>query len=216
MTAPVVIIGGGFGGLYTALELARRPGHPPLLLLEPRDRFIFLPFLYELLSKELPLWQIAPRYDALLAGHGIGWLRDRVVELDPDRHQLRTQGGQTLSYSRLVLAWGAELDSCGVPGVLEHAQGFRNLADVERLQALVQRLKATPRPLQRLVVVGAGPAGVELACKLADLLQGAALVELLERGPSPCPKPARLTGNRRCWPCKEKMCGCAAIARCRR
>lgn len=188
MTAPVVIIGGGFGGLYTALELARRPGHPPLLLLEPRDRFIFLPFLYELLSKELPLWQIAPRYDALLAGHGIGWLRDRVVELDPDRHQLRTQGGQTLSYSRLVLAWGAELDSCGVPGVLEHAQGFRNLADVERLQALVQRLKATPRPLQRLVVVGAGPAGVELACKLADLLQGAALVELLERGPIALPQ----------------------------
>lgn len=186
--APVVIIGGGFGGLYTALELARRPGHPPLLLLEPRDRFVFLPFLYELLSQELPLWQIAPRYDALLAGYGIGWLRDRVVALDPDQHKISTQAGQTISYSRLVLAWGAELHSCGVPGVFEHAQGFRSLADVERLQALVQRLKAAPRPLQRLVVVGAGPAGVELACKLADLLQGAALVELLERGPIALPQ----------------------------
>ena len=67
MTSPIVIVGGGFAGLYTALELARRPGHPPLLLVEPRDRFVFLPFLYERLSGELPLWQMAPRYDALLA-----------------------------------------------------------------------------------------------------------------------------------------------------
>ena len=83
MTSPIVIVGGGFAGLYTALELARRPGHPPLLLVEPRDRFVFLPFLYERLSGELPLWQMAPRYDALLAGHGIGWQRSRVAAVEP-------------------------------------------------------------------------------------------------------------------------------------
>ncbi|MBM5828379.1 MAG: NAD(P)/FAD-dependent oxidoreductase, partial [Cyanobacteria bacterium M_surface_7_m2_040] len=47
--APTVIVGGGFGGLYTALALAESHGHPPILLIEPQDRFLFLPLLYELL-----------------------------------------------------------------------------------------------------------------------------------------------------------------------
>jgi len=59
----VVIVGGGFGGLYTALALAQRKHHPPVLLIEPNDRFLFLPLLYELLSGELRGWEIAPRYD---------------------------------------------------------------------------------------------------------------------------------------------------------
>ena len=67
----VVIVGGGFGGLYTALALAQRKNHPPVLLIEPNDRFLFLPLLYELLSGELRGWEIAPRYDGLLAGRGL-------------------------------------------------------------------------------------------------------------------------------------------------
>ena len=68
--APIVIVGGGFGGLYTALALAENRGHPPILLIEPQERFLFLPLLYELLSHELRSWEIAPRYDALLATTG--------------------------------------------------------------------------------------------------------------------------------------------------
>ena len=56
------------------------------------------------------------------------------------------------------------------------------MADLGRLQHLVQRLQTQPRPLQRLAVVGAGASGVELACKLADLLAGQALIELIEQG----------------------------------
>ncbi len=176
MTSPIVIVGGGFAGLYTALELARRPGHPPLLLVEPRDRFVFLPFLYERLSGELPLWQMAPRYDALLAGHGIGWQRDRVTAVEPESCQVVLESGQRLSYSQLVIATGAKPDSFGIPGVEEHALRFHSLEDVEALQAQLPSIR------NRVAVVGAGPSGVELACKLADLLRGQASVELIERG----------------------------------
>ena len=69
--APVVIVGGGFGGLYTAMALASRRQHPPVLLIEPNDHFLFLPLLYEYLSGELRSWEIAPRFDALLAGKGV-------------------------------------------------------------------------------------------------------------------------------------------------
>ena len=99
-----MIVGGGFGGLYTALELASKPGHPPLLLVEPQDRFVFLPFLYECLSSEMPLWQMAPPYAELLAGHGIGWVQDRASSVDPERRQVKLSSGQTLNYSALVLA----------------------------------------------------------------------------------------------------------------
>jgi NADH dehydrogenase len=188
LTAPIAIVGGGFGGLYTALALAEQRQHPPLLLIEPHAEFLFLPLLYELLSGELRRWEIAPRYDTLLAGSGIAWLRDAVVEIDSRNRLLHTASGRQLPYSQLVLATGARLQSFGIPGVSEHAIGFRSLADVERLQALVEQLRQRRQPLQRLAIVGAGPSGVELACKLADMLAGAAVVELIEQGPMALPQ----------------------------
>jgi NADH dehydrogenase len=185
--APVVIAGGGFGGLTTALALAAQKQHPPILLIEPQERFLFLPLLYELLSGELRRWEVAPRYDALLAGRGVAWLRDRVSHIDSGSHSLRTDSGRQIAYSRLVLATGGRSDDFGIPGVAEHALDFRSLDDVERLQALLQQLKQRQRPLQRLVVVGAGPSGVELICKLADLLEGSTILELVEQGPELLP-----------------------------
>jgi NADH dehydrogenase len=170
--------------LYTALALAEQPDHPPLLLIEPNEHFLFLPLLYELLSGELRRWQIAPSYQSLLAGKGIGWLKDKVDRIDTNNRQVHTAQGHALSYSRLVLATGASSDAFGVPGVKEHALGFRTLADVERLQALVRSLRNGPLRGQRLAIVGGGPGGVELACKLADMLGDRAGIELIEQGAS--------------------------------
>ena len=106
VSKPVVIAGGGFGGLYTALALASKRHHPPILLIEPGERFLFLPLLYELLSGELRSWEICPRYDALLAGRGVAWLRDRVTAVDANSHQVHTASGRSLQFSQLVLATG--------------------------------------------------------------------------------------------------------------
>jgi NADH:ubiquinone reductase (non-electrogenic) len=179
---PVVVVGGGFGGLSAALQLAASAADVPVILIEPQERFLFLPLLYELLSQELRRWEVAPSYSELLAGKGVVWLRDRVSQIDTAAQQLRTEGGQQIAYSQLVLATGGKPTSYGIPGVAEHCLGFRSLADVDRLQQLVQQLKQQQRPLQRLAIVGAGASGVELACKLADLLQGAAVLELIEQG----------------------------------
>ena len=179
---PLVVVGGGFGGLSAALQLAAAPNHPPVLLIEPQERFLFLPLLYELLSGELRRWEIAPRYSELLAGRGLAWLQERVVRIDHQNRRLSTDRGRQISYSAVVVATGGQPLTYGIPGVQEHCLGFRSLADVERLQQLVERLRRKEQPLQRLAIVGAGASGVELACKLADLLDGAAVIELIEQG----------------------------------
>lgn len=184
----VVVVGGGFGGLYTAQALARQRHHPPILLVEPRERFVFLPLLYELLSGELRSWEIAPRYDTVLAGQGVGWLQDRVDRIDLNSRTLHTAAGRQLSWQRLVLATGASSDTFGVPGADRHCLGFRSLADVRRLQELLSQLSRSGRPLQRLAVVGGGPTGVELACKLADLTGDTTVVELIEQGETVLPQ----------------------------
>ena len=188
VSGAVVIVGGGFGGLYTALALAAERQHPPVLLIEPRDRFVFLPLLYELLSGELRSWEIAPRYDTILAGRGVAWLQDRVTRVDLAARCLHTEAGRRIPWQRLVLATGAATNSFGVPGAERHTLGFRSLSDVQRLQELLAHLAQSPRPLQRLAVVGAGPTGVELACKLADLAAGSAVVELIEQGETLLPR----------------------------
>ena len=53
--APIVVIGGGFAGLSTALAFRHVQPRPPVVLIEPRERFVFVPLLYELLSGELGL-----------------------------------------------------------------------------------------------------------------------------------------------------------------
>ena len=185
--AAVVVIGGGFGGLNTALQLAASGEHPSVLLLEPREHFLFLPLLYELLSGELKRWEIAPRYRELLAGSGVVWIQERASHIDRSRRTITTDRGRELPYSQAVIASGGQLETYGIPGVREHAIGFRDLEDVEQIQGWIARLKTKQSPLQRIGIVGAGASGVELACKLADLLEGSAILELVEQGPELLP-----------------------------
>ena len=185
--AAVVVIGGGFGGLNTALQLAASAEHPSVVLLEPREHFLFLPLLYELLSAELKRWEIAPRYSELLAGSGVVWIQERAARIDRANRTITTDSGRQLPYSSAVIASGGQLETCGVPGVREHAVGFRTLEDVAQIQGWIEQLNTKQSPLQRIGIVGAGASGVELACKLADLLAGSAIVELVEQGPELLP-----------------------------
>ncbi len=178
----VVVVGGGFAGLTTALALAHNHSTVSVVLVEPQDHFLFTPLLYELLSGELQMWQVAPALDHLISSRGISWIKDKVVSINRQHRCLTTGGGCELHFDRLVLTCGGVLQSFGVPGVADHAIGFRSLADLRRLQKLVQGLQAQPQPLQRLAIVGAGYSGVELACKLADLLPDQVLIELIEQG----------------------------------
>ena len=177
----VVIVGGGFGGLFTALALQRRQPACPIVLIEPRDRFLFQPLLYELLSDELQTWEVAPRYDQLL-NNSICWIQDSVVGIDQTTQSLELASGGRLGWGQLVLATGSTANDFGIPGVKDHGTGFRDLSDVGRLKQWLNTLRQPRIGNAGLIIVGAGPTGVELACKLADLINGAASLRLVELG----------------------------------
>ena len=180
----ICILGGGFGGLYTALYLSRffEVESGQITLVEPKDRFLFTPLLYELLTGELQRWEIAPFYHKLLHNKNIYFCQQSVQDVELKMRQVKLENGQKLTYDYLVLAVGNQTRYADIPGVVEHTLKFRTLADAELLHEKLRLLEATQRQHLRLAVIGGGPSGVELACKLADRLGRRGQVSLVERG----------------------------------
>jgi NADH dehydrogenase len=175
---PTIILGGGFVGLFTALHLSQQNYHHPIVLIEPRERFSFKPLLYELLSGELHCQQVYPAYKDLLAGSGITWLQDKVQRIDLYQQQVMTSN-QTYDYGNLVLALGSQTTYLNTPGAAEYAlpltSGAEAIALRQHLQHCLRLARQTADPQQRqqlltVAIIGAGPAGIELACTLGDLL----------------------------------------------
>lgn len=181
----ICILGGGFGGLYTALRLIQFPwqqsSKPEIVLIDQRDRFLFAPLLYELLTGELQTWEIAPPFEELLANTDIRFCQGVVSGIDINQQQVQLENGQEFDYDRLVLAMGGETPLEMVTGAAEYAIPFRTINDAYRLQEKLRVLEASDRDKIRIAIVGAGYSGVELACKLADRLQDRGRIRLVER-----------------------------------
>jgi demethylphylloquinone reductase len=179
------ILGGGFGGLYTALRLQQMDwGNTArkIVLVDKSDRFVFTPLLYELLTGEMSAWEVAPTFQDLLKGTDIEFRQGAVESIDLATKSVAITGSSELAYDYLVLALGGETPVQGIPGVAEHTIPFRNLADVNRLEGRLRELENSDREKIRVAVVGAGFSGVELACKLADRLGEKGRLRLVELG----------------------------------
>jgi NADH dehydrogenase len=182
--ARICILGGGFGGLYTALRLSQLPWtkseKPEIVLIDRCDRFLFSPLLYELMTGELQTWEIAPLYQDLLAGTGVRFCQGVASGIDLQEKRIQLHDGPEIAYDRLVLAIGGETPLDRVPGAAEHAFTFRTVADAYRLEEQLRRLEESDREKIRIAIVGAGYSGVELACKLADRLKERGRLRLIE------------------------------------
>jgi NADH dehydrogenase len=179
----ICILGGGFGGLYTALRLSQLPWEsekPEIVLVDQSDRFLFSPLLYELLTGELQTWEIAPPFAELLAGTGVRFYQGVVAGIDIDEQRVQLHDGPEIPYDRLVLALGGETPMDIVPGAMSYAFPFRSLTDAYRLEERLRVLEESPADKIRIAIVGAGYSGVELACKLSDRFGERARIRLIE------------------------------------
>lgn len=175
----IVIVGGGFGGLFTALELA---GAGAVTLISDEDHFLFTPMLYEYLSGEVEEWHIAPKYRELL-DENVRLVQGAVGNIDLAQKRVTVEASkEPIEYDILVLAVGGVTNYAGVPGAAEFAIPFRKIADADLLRnRMVAALDHVPpnlppqdtRRALTFVVAGAGASGVELSTKMADLLRDA-------------------------------------------
>jgi len=195
--ARILIIGGGFGGLFTALDLA---GAGEVTLVSSEDHFLFKPMLYEYLSGEVEAWHIAPHYKELL-DERVQFIQGEVTDVDLDARTATIAGWpQPQAYDVLVLAVGGATNYARVEGAEEYAFPFRRIADADALRnRMIDTLDRIPpdaapqdaSAAATFAIVGAGASGIELATKMADLLhdafrrrglQGEARVLVLEMG----------------------------------
>src|SRR5918998_4274248 len=178
--ARILVVGGGFGGLFTALELTRAGD---VTLVANDDHFLHTPLLYEYLSGEVEAWHIAPRYTELIGGDKVRFVHGAVTDIDFDRKEVAVAGRvRKLAYDYLVLAVGGITNFWGIEGAERYTLPFRKIRHADALRArMIDTLDrippdAAPQDARRaatFVVVGGGASGVELATKMSDLLRDA-------------------------------------------
>jgi NADH:quinone reductase (non-electrogenic) len=172
----VVIIGGGFGGLYAAKALRRAPA--AVTLIDRRNFHLFQPLLYQVATGTLSPGEIASPLRAVLKRqrNTTVWLGE-VIDLDPAQRQV-VLSDATLGYDTLILATGASHHYFGHEQWAGWAPGLKTIEDATEMRRRIflafEAAEREPDPQARrawltFVIVGAGPTGVELAGALAEI-----------------------------------------------
>ena len=184
---PIVVVGGGFGGLATVQALLAKSDGTSVILIDEGNRFLFKPLLYELLSGELQLWEVAPQYSDLASELGFIFLQECVVEIDEIEQKLITSSEIEITYSQLVISTGVTTNYSLLENLQNYACGFSNLNDFRIIKKLITKINNSSEYTNPIVIAGAGPTGVELACKISDLIKDRVEIYicLLYTSPSP-------------------------------
>jgi len=172
----VVVVGGGFGGLYTARALAGR--RVRVTLLDRRNHHLFQPLLYQVATAALNASDIAaPLRSVLRKADNVTVLLAPVERVDLAARRLVLDRGE-IGYDALVLAAGASHSYFGHDEWEVFAPGLKTLEDALEIRRRVllayeaaerERDSAEQRALLTFVVVGGGPTGVELAGALGEI-----------------------------------------------
>jgi NADH dehydrogenase len=172
----VVIIGGGFGGLYASRALRRAPVR--LTLVDRRNFHLFQPLLYQVATGGIsPADITAPLRSVLKRQANTHVVLGEVVGLDPESRRVLLSDGE-LEYDTLILAAGASHDYFGNERWAARAPGLKTIEDATRirgriLHAFESAERATDESqreaLMTFLIVGGGPTGVELAGAVGEL-----------------------------------------------
>jgi len=181
----IVVLGGGFGGIYTVRRLEKLLGREEarLRLVNQENYWVYQPMLPEVISGSIgltdvvsPIRQLCPRTQLVMREVEEIDLKNRVITVSPGFRPRRLE----LHYDYLVIALGGVTNFYGMPGLLEHARPFRTLADALALrnhllraleEADVETDPEMRRKLLTFVVAGGGFSGVEAMAEINDFVR---------------------------------------------
>jgi NADH dehydrogenase len=180
----ILILGGGFGGVYAArhLEKILKPNEASLSLVNRENYWVYQPMIPEVISGGIgltdvvaPIRQLCSRTELVMREVEAVDLKRKVVTVSPGFRPRKME----LPYDYLVIALGSTTKFTGMPGMLEHARPFRNLADAMALRNhvinVLEEAEVEPDPqvrskLLNFVVAGGGFSGVEVIAELNDFV----------------------------------------------
>lgn len=168
----IVVVGGGFGGVYTTRHLLKwyQKTEADITLISSSADFLFTPLLHEVAAGQLTPQSITESISKTFKGAGVTVVEDTVTSMDASKKTVKTSK-QSFSYDYLVLATGAETNYFNIPGVKENTYALKNIEDAvnlrEHIEKAVSKAVSTKKS-EHLVtaVVGAGATGLELASEL--------------------------------------------------
>jgi NADH dehydrogenase len=176
-THRVVIIGGGFGGLYASKGFGKLP--VDLTVIDRRNYHLFQPLLYQVATGALSPGEIAsPIRHILHKQRNTRVLMGEVIDVDAAAKEVILRGGDREPYDTLIVATGATHYYFGHPEWEQYAPGLKTIEDATEMRGKIlmafehAELEHDPelrRAWLTFVVVGAGPTGVELAGALGEI-----------------------------------------------
>jgi NADH dehydrogenase len=176
----IVIIGAGFGGVYTAKYLARKLGktEADITVISRDNYFLFTPLLHEVATGSLSHQSVAEPVVEIFRGKGIHFSQGEVRHIDFDKKSIETDT-RSFTYDYLVISSGAETNMYGIAGVKENAIMLKTLPDAmalrKRIIESIKKASHTDDQVERkhllsFIIVGGGPTGVELAAELDEFV----------------------------------------------
>ncbi len=172
----VVIVGGGFAGLYTAKSLGRAP--VDVTLIDKRNFHLFQPLLYQVATGTLSPADISSPLRGILSRlQNVKVLMDEVVDITPDSQTVLLRGKE-IPYDTLIVATGVSHHYFGHDHWKETAPGLKTVEDaLEMRRRIFMAFEAAEKETNlekrrawlTFVIVGGGPTGVELAGAIAEL-----------------------------------------------
>ncbi len=173
----VVVVGGGFAGLWATRALSRAPVR--ITLLDRGNHHLFQPLLYQVATAGLSAPNIAaPLRQILRRQKNVTVLLGEVAGIAPGDKRVTLTDGRSLDFDHLLLASGATHAYFGHDDWASHAPGLKTLDDAlgirRRILTAFERAEAEDDPARRdawltFAIVGGGPTGVELAGTLAEI-----------------------------------------------
>jgi len=167
----ITIVGGGFGGVKTALELAKHKDNHITLITDKPD-FQYYPALYGTATGRSHLQSWVPLGEIFADIQNIRVHIDVITAIDPSKKMVRGGSGKEYEYKTLVLALGSVTTYFGIEGLDTYAYGIKSADEIKKLKHHLAVEMGEHRTMDKdYMIVGAGPTGVELAAALGSYLE---------------------------------------------